>query len=79
MTSSERCANDDIFQDMSVPSWDKDTMKYFTPFPTCGGYGPGDWYIVGGESQVVGPICELLGPVVLMQVGGLSRLPAKYT
>lgn len=47
-----------IFADMTQPSWDLDTVKYFTPFPTCGGYKQEEWYIVGGESQVVGPICE---------------------
>ena len=41
-----------------IPGWDKDTVKYFTPFPNCGGYRPNDWYLVGGESQVVGPICK---------------------
>ena len=58
-TCSERCSdNVNIFADMTQPSWDLDTVKYFTPFPTCGGYKQEQWYIVGGESQVVGPICE---------------------
>ena len=56
--SEETCSDDYIFHDMTIPAWDRDTMKYFTPFPECGGYGAGDWYIVGGESQVVGPICK---------------------
>ena len=56
--SEEACSDDYIFHDMTIPAWDRDTMKYFTPFPECGGYGAGDWYIVGGESQVVGPICK---------------------
>ena len=47
-----------IFHDMTVPVWDKDTTKHFTPYPQCGGYSPGQWYIVGGESQVAGPFCE---------------------
>lgn len=56
-TCSERCSDDvNIFADMTQPSWDLDTVKYFTPFPTCGGYKQEEWYIVGGESQVVGPI-----------------------
>ena len=58
VTGTPRTPNDYIFADMTVPGWDKDTMKYFTPYPTCGGYRAGDWYIVGGESQMVGPICE---------------------
>ena len=58
ITCGERCTDDYIFEDMTVPGWDKDTMKYFTPYPECGGYNPGDWYLVGGESQIVGPICE---------------------
>lgn len=55
---TSRIMNDSIFQDVSVPSWDKDTMKYFTPYSKCGGYGPGQWYTMGGESQVVGNICK---------------------
>ena len=56
---SDRCANASlIFVDMTVPGWDKDTTKYFTPYPECGGYRPGQWYTVGGESQLIGPICE---------------------
>ena len=60
MHGPERCANASlIFLDMTVPAWDKDTMKYFSPYPECGGYQqPGQWYIVGGESQIVGPICK---------------------
>ena len=55
---SERCANASlIFVDMTGPAWDKDSMKYFTPYPECGGY-PGQWYVVGGESQLIGPICK---------------------
>lgn len=58
VTCTERCANDDIFVSMMIPQWDRDTVKYFKPFPECSGYQPGDWYLVGGESQVVGPICK---------------------
>ena len=60
VTGTKRCANDSlIFLDMTVPAWDKDTVKYFTPYPECGGYDqPGQWYIMGGESQLVGPICK---------------------
>ena len=36
-------------------------MKYFTAAPACGGFTAGQWYLVGGESQVVGPICKLGG------------------
>ena len=43
---------------MHVPDWDHDTTKYFTVAPKCGGFAPGQFYLVGGESQVVGPICE---------------------
>lgn len=55
---SERIVNDSIFPDVSVPSWDKDTVKYFTSYPECGGYSAGQWYTMGGESFVVGSICE---------------------
>ncbi|CAI8033125.1 hypothetical protein GBAR_LOCUS18682 [Geodia barretti] len=41
---------------MHVPDWDNDTTKYFTVAPRCGGFAPGQFYLVGGESQVVGPI-----------------------
>ena len=60
MHGPERCANASlIFLDMTVPAWDKDTMKYFSPYPECGGYQqPGQWYVVGGESQIIGPICK---------------------
>lgn len=58
---SARAQNDFIFPDFTLPDWDKDTIKYFTPYPTCGGYAADQWYIVGGESQVVGPICEWTG------------------
>lgn len=55
---TSRIVNDSVFLDVSIPPWDKDSMKYFTPYPKCGGYGPGQWYTMGGESQVVGQICE---------------------
>ena len=58
VTGTTRTTNNYIFADMTVPGWDKDTMKYFTPYPECGGYKAGDWYLVGGESQMVGPICK---------------------
>ena len=50
--------NDSVFPDVSVPYWDKDTMKYFTPYPECGGYSAGQWYTMGGESFIVGGICK---------------------
>ena len=55
---SQRIVNDSIFPDVSVPSWDKDTVKYFTSYPECGGYSAGQWYTMGGESFVVGSICK---------------------
>lgn len=60
VTGTTRTINNYIFADMTVPGWDKDTMKYFTPYPECGGYKAGDWYLVGGESQMVGPICKFV-------------------
>lgn len=54
----DRVANDDIFSDFTLPRWDFDTVKYFSPAPKCGSYTPDQWYIVGGESQVVGPIYD---------------------
>eukprot|EP00118_Oscarella_pearsei_P002498 m.10722 g.10722 ORF g.10722 m.10722 type:complete len:569 (+) comp22588_c0_seq1:3-1709(+) len=51
-----RIDNENIFPQLTIPEWDHDTVKYFTPFPKCGGYPADDWYLVGGESQVVGPI-----------------------
>ena len=58
---SARAQNDFIFPDFTLPGWDKDTVKYFTPYPACGGYAADQWYLVGGESQVVGPLCEWRG------------------
>ena len=58
ITCTNRCFNEYIFPDMMIPYWDHDTVKYFKPFPVCSGYHPDDWYIVGGESQVVDPICK---------------------
>ena len=55
---SARAQNEFIFPEFTLPGWDKDTVKYFTVFPTCGGYTADQWYLVGGESQVVGPLCE---------------------
>jgi hypothetical protein len=52
----DRVNNDDIFPGLTQPGWDLDTMKYFSDYPQCAGYGPGDWAVYGGESQVVGPI-----------------------
>ena len=63
MIGSDRCANVSlIFTDMTGPPWDQDSMKYFTPFPDCSSnmYKPGQWYVVGGESQLIGPICKFL-------------------
>ena len=71
VSGTERCANEVIFADVMVPGWDRDTVKYFTPYPVCGGYTtPGQWYIVGGESQVVGPICECVCVSVCFFLGG---------
>ena len=61
---SARAQNDFIFPQFTIPDWDKDTVKYFTPYPACGGYTADQWYIVGGESQVVGPLCEWRGITV---------------
>ena len=55
---SDRAQNEDIFPDFTLPKWDLDTVKYFTVAPDCGSYQSDQWYIVGGESQVVGPICQ---------------------
>ncbi len=71
-TCTTRCFNEYIFEEMMIPGWDKDTVKYFTPYPNCGGYHPPDWYLVGGESQVVGPICKHKGHTrthTLTQIG----------
>jgi hypothetical protein len=56
VTCTSRCNNSNIFLDMHVPTWDRDTAKYFTEAPECGGFSPGKFYLVGGESQIVGPI-----------------------
>ncbi len=55
---TNRVLNDSIFLDMTQPTWDKDTMKYFTPYPECQGFKPGSWFVQGGESQLAGDICE---------------------
>jgi hypothetical protein len=52
----DRIDNAEIFAGFTQPGWDADTMKYFTDYPVCAGYGPGDWAIFGGESQLIGPI-----------------------
>ena len=49
-------SNENIFPQLTVPQWDHDTVKYFVPYPVCGGYTADKWYLVGGESQDVGPI-----------------------
>jgi hypothetical protein len=56
VSCTSRCNDSHIFLDMHVPDWDHDTMKYFTAAPECGGYSASQFYLVGGESQVVGPI-----------------------
>lgn len=56
LTGTGVVQNKDIFPQPTVPQWDKDTIKYFTAFPKCGNFTANEWYLVGGESQVVGPI-----------------------
>lgn len=56
LTGTGFVLNENIFPQPMVPGWDKDTVKYFTPYPKCGNFTPDQWYLVGGESQVVGPI-----------------------
>ena len=56
LTGTGYVKNENIFMQPTIPQWDKDTVKYFTPFPKCGNFTANQWYLVGGESQVVGPI-----------------------
>ncbi|XP_062508698.1 uncharacterized protein LOC134184941 [Corticium candelabrum] len=56
LTGTPTVSNSNVFRQPMIPPWDKNTLKYFTPFPKCGNFKPDQWYLVGGESQVVGPI-----------------------
>eukprot|EP00164_Ancoracysta_twista_P003736 GFYU01005009.1.p1 GENE.GFYU01005009.1~~GFYU01005009.1.p1 ORF type:complete len:621 (-),score=121.69 GFYU01005009.1:66-1928(-) len=58
LVQGDRIYDDNYFRPLNTPGWDYDTMVHFTPYPECGGYGPGKWVEFGGESLLVGPIYD---------------------